>query len=1184
MLLAELVERALRREQTLRLQRAKSGGPFVVSRLRAAHPGPILVVSPSSAAAATFAADLVTFGSGADRAGASVHVLPSYDTPPYDRFSPDPEIEARRMSLLYTLLAAGESTPVTVVAPWTALVRRVPARSELRSRVTHLERGLTLDRDALVGILVSAGYQRTALVEERGEVAARGSILDLFPPQLDRPVRLEFDFNELGSIREFDPETQRSHGEREAIVAIPPRAYRIPHDLDGLLRRVRQLGREQRVPESEIYTLTESLARSHLPPGIENLEALLHAQMETVFDYLPESTLVVIDDPETARETGAKYTESIFDAHARAVQQDRLVCDPLTLFTLDDTAWDALCARRPVLLDSLGVVDRSSDEEVIDLEFGDHRELRHEIQQRLGSGRALQPLAEQLRKWTSLARRVRITCPSLSAADRLVEILCDYDRELEIRRSSVSAPQSWPDWPEPGEIDVAVAPLANGFELPSESLVVLTEQDIFGARLQRRALRATRRGQAVERLAQIQEGDYLVHAEHGIGQYGGLVQLRVGGIHQELLLLLYNSGDKLYIPVSRLGQIQRYSSAEAKTPSLDRLGGQSWTRAKARVRRAIRDMAEELLAVIAARKVLKGHVHPGRDADYDEFEAGFPYEDTPDQRRATEDVLEDLQSERPMDRLVCGDVGFGKTEIACRAAFLVTGAGRQVAFLVPTTVLCQQHLETLTQRFANTAVSIASISRLLSPKAQKRVREGLASGRIDMVVGTHRLLSKDVHFRNLGLLIVDEEHRFGVAHKERLKQMRKLVDVLTLSATPIPRTLQLAFSEMRDLSLITTPPPERTSVRTQVCRQSEEIIREAVDRELRRGGQVFFVHNRVETINEFGGYLGRILPNAKIAIAHGQMPTQQLERVMLDFVKRRFDILLCTAIIESGLDIPNANTILIDRADRFGLAQLYQLRGRVGRSDRRAHAYLFLPPSGHQLSSDARQRLEAIQDLAELGAGFRLANEDLEIRGAGNLLGGEQSGHIAAVGYDLYMEMLEEAIRKLRGEGLEEELEPEIRLPLPALLTEGYVADPNQRLVFYKQLSSARDDSQVEAIRDDLIDRYGPIPPEGLNLIDVIRLKIRCRGAGIEAVDVNGGELAFKVGERTRIDPAVLARLLLQPDTPIRVTPDHRIFLKLRRSEDALAESFGLLELLVPATTDSSQRTSSDLPRERVAR
>ncbi len=1188
MRLAELVDRALSRERTMRLLSVKRGAAFLVSRLRAEHPGPILVITPGSRQAATFAADLAIFApptppapDGAAEQPADIRILPRYDTPPYDRFSPHPQLESRRMSLLYALLAAEKTTPLTVVAPWKALVRRVPPRAELRSRVTHLERGLPMDRDALLGVLTSAGYQRTALVEERGEVASRGSILDLFPPQLDRPVRLEFDFDELGSIRDFDPETQRSDHERDSIVAIPPRAYRLPHDLDGLLQGVRQLGREQNVPESNIYALTESLARRHLPPGIENLEALLHERMETLFDYLPEETLVIVDDPETARETGARYTETIFDAHARAVQQERPVNDPVELYTTDDSAWDALVARRPVLLDSLGLLDPVSDEERIDLGFGDHRELRREIQQRLGSGRALAPLAERLGDWTRREQRVRITCPSLSAAERLVEILSDYDQELEIRRSRGEGRQAWAALPERGVIDVAVAALDGGFELPSEDLVVLTEQDIFGARLQRRALRATRRGQAVERLAQIQEGDYLVHAEHGIGSYGGLVQLIAGGVQQELLLLRYHAGDKLYIPVSRLGQIQRYSTAEAKTPNLDRLGGQTWTRTKARVRRAVRDMAEEILAVNAARQVLKGHSYPGRDADYDEFEASFPYEDTPDQSRATQDALDDLQREQPMDRLVCGDVGFGKTEIACRAAYRVTTAGRQVAFLVPTTVLCQQHLETLTQRFANTAVTVASLSRLSSPKEVKQVREGLSSGRIDIAVGTHRLLSKDVDFRSLGLVIVDEEHRFGVAHKERLKQLRKLVDVLTLSATPIPRTLQLAFSGMRDLSLITTPPPDRTAIRTQVCRASDEIIREAVDREMRRGGQVFFVHNRVETIYEYGAYLQRVLPTARIALAHGQMPSRQLESVMLAFMKRESDVLLCTTIIESGLDIPNANTILIDRADRLGLAQLYQLRGRVGRSDRRAHAYLFLPATG-QLSSEARRRLEAIQDLSELGAGFRLASEDLEIRGAGNLLGAEQSGNIGSVGYDLYMEMLEETVQKLSGERSEQGVEPELRLPVPALLPESYVGDPNHRLVLYKQLSSARDNAEVLAIRDDLLDRFGAIPVEGANLIDVIRLKIRCRQAGIETMDVSEGELVLKVGESPRIDPAVLARLLQQPDAQVRVSPDHRIYLKLRRNEDALAEGFGLLDLLAPEATETA--IQSPPPPERAIR
>jgi transcription-repair coupling factor (superfamily II helicase) len=1186
--LAEFVERALSPERPLRVVRVKNGGAFLVSQLRAAHPGPILVVSPSSRSTATFAADLQAFSPGATngldgRDGAAtrspphdIRIFPRYDTPPFDRFSPHPEIEARRMSLLYALLAAEETTPLTVLAPWKALVRRVPPRAELRSRVTHLERGLPMDRDALLGMLVSAGYQRTALVEERGEVASRGSILDLFPPQLSRPVRLEFDFDEIGSLREFDPETQRSDRELDTLIAIPPRAYRLPHDLEGLLQRVRQLGRERQLPESNIYELTESLGRRHLRPGIENLEALLHDHMETVFDYLPASTLVVVDDPETARERGARHTDAIFAAHALATHQDRLVCDPVELYTTDDSAWDAINARHPVLLDSLGVLDPSSDEERIDLEFGDHRELRREVQQRLGSGRALAPLAERLRQWMALERRVRITCPSLSSVERLVEILSDYDADLKLGRSQTGeAPQGWPPWPERGAIDLAIAPLASGFELPSEDLVVLTEQDVFGARLQRRAVRATRRGQAVERLAQIQLGDTLVHAEHGIGQYGGLVQLLVGGIQQELLLLLYHAGDKLYIPVSRLGQIQRYSGADGTTSKLDRLGGQTWTRTKARVKRAVRDMAEELLAVVAAREVLKGHAYSGRDPDYDEFEAGFAYEDTPDQRRATEDVLADLQKERPMDRLVCGDVGFGKTEIACRAAYLVTAAGRQVALLVPTTVLCQQHVETLKQRFANTAVSIASLSRLSTPKEIRQVRESLASGSIDIVVGTHRLLSKDIQLRSLGMLIVDEEHRFGVAHKERLKQLRKLVDVLTLSATPIPRTLQLAFSGMRDLSLITTPPPDRTAVRTEVCRPSEEIIRDAVYRELRRGGQVFFVHNRVETIREFGAYLQRVLPDVKIAIAHGQMSARKLEEVMLAFMRRECDLLVCTAIIESGLDIPNANTILIDRADHFGLAQLYQLRGRVGRSDRRAYAYLFLPATG-QLSNDARQRLEAIQDLSDLGAGFRLASEDLEIRGAGNLLGAEQSGNVAAVGYDLYMEMLEEAVQKLRGEGPKEGVEPEIRLPLAALLPDSYVADPNQRLVLYKQLSSARNDAELLAIRDDVLDRFGPIPTEGLNLIDVIRLKIRCAEAGIEAVEVAGDELVLKVSDAARIDPGVLAGLLQQPDSQLRVTPEHRIYLKLRRSEDALAESFGLLALLAPDAADASQPSSGE--------
>ena len=1161
----ELVERAQSPALPLRLGRIRgSAGAWLAAELRGACRGPILVVSPTSTRAEAFAAALRAFSPETD-----VRLLPRYDVPPYDRFSAHPEIEARRMSLLYAWLSAGPDTPLTVVAPWSALLRRVPSRAELRSRVTHLERGLSVDRDALVDVLVQAGYHRTNLVEERGEVGARGGIVDLFPPQLDRPVRIEFDFDAIGSLRRFDPSTQRSEGELDSVIAIPPRAYRLPNDIDGLTREVRRLGREQKLPESQIYAVTEAFTRRSLPPGVENLEALLHDGLETIFDYLPASTRVLVDDPEAGRMRALAYVGEVFSGHERARAQDRLVCDPLALYTTDDSAWAKLLERKAVLLDPLGMPDPLIHEEVLDVRGADHRDLRREIEEQRGSGHALEPLTRRLADWRVQGRRVRIICPTPSAADRLVDILSDYGLALTVARGHAFA-----ELPKPGEIDVAVAPLAEGFELPDDGLVIVTEQNIFGQRQQRRAVRATRRMNAIDRLAQIQEGDFLVHTEHGIGRFGGLVRISVLGGEQEFLLLLYEKGDKLYVPVSRLSQVQRYASAEDANPALDRLGGQVWTRTKSRVRRAVQDMAEALLAVVAAREALEGTAFPAPDASYEEFEARFRWDDTPDQRKATDDVLSDMQKRRPMDRLVCGDVGFGKTEVACRAAYLAAMAGRQVAFLVPTTVLCQQHLDTLKERFAGTPVEIVGLSRLASPKQLREIRDGLASGKIDVVVGTHRLLSKDVTFRNLGLVIVDEEHRFGVAHKERLKQLRKLVDVLTLSATPIPRTLQMAFSGMRDLSVIATPPPDRTAVRTQIARVSEELIREAVEREVRRGGQVFFVHNRIETIGEIAQYLQRILPTARIAVAHGQMSAHQLERHMLAFMHREYDILVCTAIIESGLDIPNANTILIHRADMFGLAQLYQLRGRVGRSNRRAYAYLLLPASG-QINEDAQRRIEAIQDLSELGAGFRLATEDLEIRGAGNLLGAEQSGHVASVGYDLYMEMLDEAMARLRGEETRETIDPEIRLPLPALLPESYVPEVSQRLVLYKQLSSARDDEELASLRGDLLDRFGPLPEAAQNLLEVIRLKIRARKLGVLSIEVKNGELQIRLSDRAPVDPSRLVRVIGRPGTPIRAYPDRRLGVRLRQTGDALAESFGLLDLLQPLDTPSVQERAS---------
>jgi len=684
--------------------------------------------------------------------------------------------------------------------------------------------------------------------------------------------------------------------------------------------------------------------------------------------------------------------------------------------------------------------------------------------------------------------------------------------------------------------------------LPVDELVVVTEEEIFGPRERRPRRAHWPEGAAVEALSQLSLGDYVVHAEHGIGIYRGLVELRLGGAQGEFLRLEYEGGDRLFVPVYRLNLIQRFAGSDGRVPRIDKLGGASWEKAKRTVRKSLRNMTQELLAVHAARELAPGYAFSPRDRHLEEFEATFPYEETQDQLAAIEDVLADLQQPKPSDRLVCGDVGYGKTEVAIRAAFRVAMDGKQVAVLVPTTVLCQQHEETFRKRFEGHPVAIESLSRFCTNRQAKEVLEGLASGKVDIVIGTHRLLQKNVRFRNLGLLVIDEEHRFGVA------QIKKTVDVLTLTATPIPRTLQMAFSGIRDLSVINTPPADRFAIRTQVCRFSDSLIREAILREMRRGGQAFFVHNRVQSIPAAAKRLERVVPEANVIVAHGQMRERDLEQRMLRFMHGEADVLLCTTIIESGLDIQRANTILINRADTFGLAQLYQLRGRVGRGSQRAYAYLLIPGSEEILSDDARRRLEAIQDLTELGSGFRLANMDLEIRGAGNLLGAEQSGCLAAVGYDTYMQMLEETMDELRGKVREAEVDPEIRLPVAARLPGEYVAAVSQRLVLYKRLASCRDDADVDRIRDELLDRFGPLPSEAVNLLEVIRLKILARRLGVVAVDVSRGEIVLSAGETTNVDPQRLLNLLKQGGGGLRVAPNHKIYAPVprRRGPEAL--------------------------------
>jgi len=1147
------------------------GGARAVAIARLCQAAPeraILVLTPGAKETDRLVEDLrEALGEPLPDEGGRVRPFPHPDTAPYDRFSPQPFVVAQRMDVLHRW-ACGEAP--LVVAPWTALALRVPARECVRKRSLRLSIGDWIDRDALVARLVAAGYARQPLVEERGEFAVRGGILDLFPPQRARPVRLELLGDEIESLREFDPASQRSQAELRCVVAPPARELLCSReDVVARSPRVRAQAEQQGVPEHGVDRLLDTLLRGSLPPGVEALAPLLQPAQEDVLDFLPEDALLVLDDAAAGRERLMRFHEEAFESFESARSSQRLVCAPEALLEPADALCAALAERHPIRLERLETQGRSPS---VAVKASGHEELSaalRRVRSAGTSGQALTPLVQALTRWREAGLRVVLVAATLSAAARLRTLLAEYDVSASLVREAAPVWQ----WSAPGALEVRIGDISEGFILRDEGLVVVTEEEIFGPREKRRHAGSWREGAALEALGQLSPGDALVHVEHGIGIYRGLVMLELGSLRDEFLRLEYEAGDKLFVPVHRLNLIQRYVGAEGAAPRLDRLGGKSWEKTKGRVKRSMRNMAKGLLEIHAAREVAPGFCFPPRGPALEEFEAAFPFEETPDQLAAIEDVLGDLAQPRPMDRLVCGDVGYGKTEVAARAAFQAVMAGKQVAVLVPTTVLCQQHSETFLERFRGVPARIESLSRFRSPREAKQVLAGLAKGDVDIVIGTHRLLRKDMVFHDLGLLVVDEEHRFGVAHKERIKELRQSVDVLTLTATPIPRTLQMAFTGIRDLSVIQTPPADRLAVRTQVCRFDEALIREAILREMQRGGQVFFVHNRVRSIGALALMLHRVVPEARVLVAHGQLRERELEERMLAFMHGGHDVLLCTTIIESGLDNPRANTILIDRADALGLAQLYQLRGRVGRSRHRAYAYLLIPGEA-ALSHDATRRLEAIQDLSELGSGFRLANLDLEIRGAGNLLGGEQSGNLGAVGYETYMELLEEAMEELRGHPHEAPLDPEIHLPLSARLPEAFVPDVSQRLVLYKRLAGAPDEASLDALEDELLDRFGPLPLAAQRLLQVIRLKIHARRLGVASIEIEAGWLVMRAAPVSRVDPARLVALMSGGDPDLRVTPDHRVRARLQSHDpDAVFQlAHAVLSRLASPDADSASQ------------
>jgi transcription-repair coupling factor (superfamily II helicase) len=1078
-----------------------------------------------------------------------------------------------------------------------ALARRITAPDEIARAGAVLRRDEDTAPEELVEKLLAAGFVREDPVGAVGEFSMRGGILDVWPPGQNAPVRIEFFGDTVDSIREFDPETQLSTTQLSQIEIAPMRELIVTsRDFREWSAQARARWSAPRFARA-LRDRTDFADEGEDFAGWEWLISLIREQHASVFDYLKDAVLV-IDEPVAVEEFLATAFQTLEQRSAETDAADDLGLRPDELYLTPNELRSYIDQLQRVEMRALGRTATKFDQEIaLDAEqpkisVGKERPkkqplflfphvsvvspprergaVRGGVVDRSSLSRHPSPHAErgipsdpEEVEWKAqsvmryhgrlpdLARdvidrhanskaRTLFVMPSRGVAERVTEILRDY--EVNARLTSFA------DTSESSAVDAVVTfgKLSGGFELPSARLVVHVEADLFDEAaepaLERRATaikrEKKRRARAAAFLSDFRDlkvEDYVVHIDHGIARFGGLVTLDLGPAQPsptiaapkrgEFMLLYYADDAKLYVPVERLDLVQRYSSAEGHQPALDKLGGIGWQKTKAKAKRAMRDMADELLRLYAERKLVPGHAFP-QDAPWQrEFEEGFEYTLTPDQETAIEDVKTDMQTPTPMDRLLCGDVGYGKTEVAMRAAFKAVMDGKQAAVLTPTTVLAYQHFETFRQRFAPFPVKIELLSRFRSTKEQKDVVKRVEGGEIDVVIGTHRMLSKDVGFRDLGLVVVDEEQRFGVAHKERLKQLKKRVDVLTLSATPIPRTLNMSLSGLRDMSLIETPPSDRLAIQTQVVQSSEAVIKSAIELELARGGQIFFIHNRVESIETIAALVKRLVPQARIAVGHGKMNEKQMERVMLDFIDYKYDVLVATTIIENGIDIPRANTIIINRADNYGLSQLYQLRGRVGRSNRRAYAYLLIPAE-QELSPIARRRLAAIREFSDLGAGFRIAALDLELRGAGNLLGGEQSGHMDALGFDLYTQMLERTVAELRGEQVEDETSVSINLAVDVAIPESYISDMGQRLRTYKRVSSARDEEALAAIRAETEDRYGRIPEPVDDLFAYARLRQAAELVGIISIDRTREGIAVKLAEKARVAPEKLMELI----------------------------------------------------------
>jgi transcription-repair coupling factor (superfamily II helicase) len=1082
---------------------------LAIAAAQARHQGLSVVLTPDVHTATYLEQEIRFFGS------AEVLAFPDWETLPYDVFSPYEDIVSQRLQTLYRLPSL---TDGVLIVPVITLMQRLAPRSFLDQHSLVLRQGERLDRESFRVRLEAAGYSYVSQVMTHREYAVRGSIIDLYPMGSRMPYRIDLFDNDIESIRSFDPEQQTSVAMVEHIRILP--AHEFPTD-EAAIKRFRQNFRIAFEGDPTSSLIYREVSGGRMPAGIEYYLPLFFDATATIFDYLPRNTLffqsddVLIAAQAFEKEVNERYEQRRYDRERPLLHPEQLFISMHSIETrLEASSVIDVQLFKHEAPDNKTVINYKSAA-LSDLSIRARRQ---------DPGNGLRSVLE------THSARVLFAAESAGRLEYLLDVLRGFDLcPVQV--------EGWQDFlASDAKLAITIAPLEQGLYVADEQdrgFIIVTENQLFGERAQqrRRRQRSTRDANAVIRnLTDLHDGAPVVHEEHGIGRYLGLQRLTAGGIEAEYLTLEYAGGDKLYVPVASLHLISRYAGASPDNAPLHRLGGDQWQRIKRRAADKVRDVAAELLSIYARRAARQGHSFTVSRDDYAAFAAGFPFEETPDQQKAIEDVLRDMAAPQPMDRLICGDVGFGKTEVAMRAAFIAVQNSRQIAVLVPTTLLVQQHYQTFIDRFASWRVRVEPLSRFRSAKEQQAIVEGLIAGHIDIVIGTHKLLQRGIKFKDLGLVVIDEEHRFGVRHKEKLRALRAEVDTLALTATPIPRTLNMSLSGLRELSIIATPPVQRHAIKTFVTQWNDILIQEAGLREIKRGGQIYFLHNDIETIERIASQTRALLPDASIKVAHGQMRERELEQVMLDFYHQRFNVLVCTTIIESGIDVPSANTIIINRADKLGLAQLHQLRGRVGRSYHRAYAYLFAPPKG-AITPNAAKRLEAIESLEDLGIGFSLATHDLEIRGAGELLGADQSGQIQEIGFSLYNELLERAISALRsGHMLSLEASAphgaEVDLGVPALLTDDYVPDVHMRLVLYKRIASCKDEDELRELQVEMIDRFGLLPDYAKNLFEITRLKLKVAPFGIVKVEAGaeGGRILF--GNAPKVDPAKMVQLI----------------------------------------------------------